>query len=229
MRSIVVTGVSRGLGAALFDVLDARGDRVLAIGRRFTPAQEARAAAEPDRIALLHTDLTAGPPDRAALDTFLAGATAAVLLHNAAVVEPIGAIGSLRSADIAAAVAVNFSAPVLLTNAFVAAAPPDASLRVVFVSSKAARLVIDGWSMYCATKAGAEMFFDVLASQLGDRGYVANVDPGQMDTGMQADIRAAAASGAFFPEQQRWFDSYTEGRLADPAGVAERIVREHLP
>jgi NAD(P)-dependent dehydrogenase (short-subunit alcohol dehydrogenase family) len=222
VRAVVVTGVSRGLGAALFDAFDARGDRVVAIGRRFTPAQEARRAAEPDRFELLHANLADPPPD---LTRLLEGASEAVLVHNAAVVEPIGAVGSLRSADIAAAVAVNFSAPVLLTNAFLAAVPLDASVRILFVSSKAAHLVIDGWSLYCATKAGAEMFFDVVASQLGDRGYVANVDPGQMDTGMQADIRAAAG---FFPRRQAWLDAHTEGRLADPAEVAERIVREHL-
>ena len=36
MRSVVLTGVSRGLGAALFAVLTGRGDRVFGIGRTFT-------------------------------------------------------------------------------------------------------------------------------------------------------------------------------------------------
>jgi hypothetical protein len=56
---------------------------------------------------------------------------------------------------------------------------------------------------------------------------VANVDPGQMDTGMQENIRRAAASGAYFPGQQHWIDAHGEGRLADPLAAAERIIKEH--
>ena len=65
--------------------------------------------------------------------------------------------------------------------------------------------MVDGWALYCATKAGGEMFFNVLASQVNGDGRVtlANVDPGQMHTGMQADIRRAAAGRAYFPGQQR--------------------------
>jgi benzil reductase ((S)-benzoin forming) len=38
VRSIVLTGVSRGLGAAFFDELAGRGDRILGLGRHFTDA-----------------------------------------------------------------------------------------------------------------------------------------------------------------------------------------------
>jgi NAD(P)-dependent dehydrogenase (short-subunit alcohol dehydrogenase family) len=119
---------------------------------------------------------------------------------------------------------------VLITNAFMRAAPSDARLRILFISSGAAHRVIDGWALYCATKAAGEMFFDALASQTRDdpRVTVVNVDPGKMDTRMQADIRRAAASRAYFPDQQHWLDAKEQGQLADPAEVADRIIKEHL-
>jgi benzil reductase ((S)-benzoin forming) len=232
MSAVVITGVSRGLGEALFDACNARGDRILAVGRHFTDQQRQIRDERPLDISLHTTDLEDPRwlPDVETLRPFLRGTNEAVLIHNAAVVDPIGAIGSLQEQPVLTAVAVNFTAPMLITNAFLRAAPDDARLRILFVSSSAAYKVIDGWSIYCATKAGAEMFFNVLASQVNGDGRVtvANIDPGQMDTGMQSDIRRAASGRAYFPEQQRWLDAHAEGRLADPATVAERIIKEHM-
>ncbi|WP_433057230.1 SDR family NAD(P)-dependent oxidoreductase [Dactylosporangium sp. CS-033363] len=231
MRAVVITGVSRGLGAALFDVSTARGDRILAVGRHFSPQQQQLRDDRPTDVTLFSTDIADAHwlPDYDTLRAFLRDADEVVLIHNAAVVEPIGAVGRLSTEAITNAIAVNLTAPLVLTNTFLRAAPSDARVRVLFVSSGAAHRIIDGWALYCTTKAAGETFFDVVASQVRDdeRISVANVDPGQMDTGMQESIRRAAASGAYFPGQQRWVDAPAEGRLADPLAVAERILKEH--
>ncbi|MGC9670204.1 SDR family NAD(P)-dependent oxidoreductase [Planosporangium sp. 12N6] len=224
MRSVVLTGISRGLGAALFTELTGRGDRVLGIGRRFTPDQVALATAEPERVRLHEAEL-ADPttvPDADALRAFLTGTGESVLIHNAGVVEPIAPIGQLRETAAVTAVGVNLTAAILLTNAFLAALPADATTRVLFVSSGAAHRVIEGWSVYSATKRGAEMFFDALAVERPDV-YVANVNPGVMDTGMQAALR-----GADFPDRDRYVALYERGELPQPADVARRIISEHV-
>jgi NAD(P)-dependent dehydrogenase (short-subunit alcohol dehydrogenase family) len=222
VRTIVITGVSRGLGAALFDVLAGRGDRLLAIGRTFTAEQERLARAESDRIRLLPADLAdaARLPTAADLRPVLAGATEVVLIHNAAVVEPIGAVGTLPAAALAGAVAVNLTAPMLLTNALLGATAP--AVRILFVSSGAARRPPAGWAVYSTTKRAAEVFFEALAAEHPALAVV-SVNPGMMDTGMQADIRAAS-----FPERARFVSRYEEGELPAPAAVARRIVAEHL-
>ncbi len=233
MRAVVITGVSRGLGAALFDVCSTRGDRILAVGRHFTAEQQQLRDERPGDVTLFSTDVADAHwlPDHDTLRTFLRDSDEAVLLHNAAVVEPIGAVGKLSTEAITHAIAVNLTAPVVLTNSFLRAAPDGARLRVLFISSGAAHRIIDGWSLYCTTKAAGETFFEAVASQVADdeRVTVASIDPGQMDTGMQDNIRRAAASGTYFPGQQRWIDAHAEGRLADPMTVAERIIKEHAP
>ncbi|MFG2036646.1 SDR family NAD(P)-dependent oxidoreductase [Dactylosporangium sp. NPDC048998] len=231
MRGVVITGVSRGLGAALFDVSSARGDRVMAVGRHFTPEQQQLRDERPGDVTLFSTDLADAHwlPDYDVLRDFLRDADEVVLIHNAAVVEPIGAVGRLTTEAITNAIAVNLTAPAVLTNTFLRAAPREARVRLLFISSGAARRIIDGWALYCTTKAAGETFFDAVASQVRDdeRITVANIDPGQMDTGMQENIRRAASSGAYFPGQQHWVDAPADGRLADPLAVAERILKEH--
>ncbi|WP_432986436.1 SDR family NAD(P)-dependent oxidoreductase [Dactylosporangium sp. CA-233914] len=231
MRAVVITGVSRGLGAAVFDVSIARGDRVLAVGRHFTPEQQRLRDERPGDVTLFSTDIADAHwlPDYDILRGFLRDADEAVLIHNAAVIEPIGAVGRLTTQAITNAVAVNLTAPMVLTNTFLHAAPSEAKLRLLFISSGAAHRIVDGWALYCTTKAAGETFFDAVASQVRDdeRITVVNVDPGQMNTDMQESIRRASASGAYFPSQQRWVDASAEGRLADPLAVAERIIKEH--
>ena len=116
---MIITGVSRGLGAAFFDEFHAAGDRVLALGRRFTDGQHAAERAEPQRIRLRQVDLgyPATLPNAAELASFVQDASEVVLVHNAAVLEPVGAIGALSAEEIQRAVAVNLTAPMLLTNA----------------------------------------------------------------------------------------------------------------
>lgn len=236
MRTVVLTGVSRGLGEALFTQLNERGDAILAIGRRFTPAQESAAASSNGRIRLHHADLSEPDqvPGAEVLAAFLAGPQAGsgplALVHNAAVVEPIGSVGQLSSAEVQRAVTVNLVAPMLLTNAFLTARAGRRPARLVFISSGAAHRVVGGWAVYSATKRGAEMFFEAVADEYRDDPglRVATVNPGVMDTSMQAAIRAAATSSGYFPDRDRYLALHERGELPDPAGVARRIIVEQL-
>ncbi len=245
MAAVVITGVSRGLGAALFDELYERGDRILALGRHFTDEQLQRAQAAPDRLVLRPTDLSDGAeglPGAVELAAFLtagdppdqgvpAGAEPtvepAVLIHNAGAVTPVGAIGTLDPTELVTTMQVNLVAPMLLTNAFLTARV-DRPVTVLFISSGAAKRVIDGWATYCASKAGGEMFFDAVASQYADDPSVTvhNVSPGVIDTEMQAVLRASGES--YFPEHSRFVGLAERGELQSPEQVARRIMTEYL-
>jgi benzil reductase ((S)-benzoin forming) len=240
MRTTVVTGVSRGLGAALFDEFRAAGDRVLALGRQFSATQQEAADAEPDRIRLRTTDLAdpATLPDAAELASFVdAGVGRVVLIHNAADFEPFAPIGALAPEDVTNAVAVNLTAPMLLTNALFALLPIDGTVAeparevtVLFISSSAAHRVSGGRAVYGSTKRGAEMFFESLADERGTdaRVRVVIIDPGIMDTEMQVNIRTHAREDAYFPGRERFIDRYDRGALPSPADVARRIMSEHM-
>ena len=81
---------------------------------------------------------------------------------------------------------------------------------------------MENWAAYCATKAGGEMFFNTVAAEHPDV-RVHTINPGRMDTAMQATLRESS-----FPKVDRFIRAYEQGELADPADVAARILAEHL-
>lgn len=240
VNTVVITGVSRGLGAALFDELVDADDRVMAIGRRFTAEQQARARALPDQVTLWQADLTTAVslPTPAELSIFLAGASQVALVHNAAVIEPLGAIGTLQWEQIVRGVSVNLVAPMLLTNALLAAlaeqggtpAPPYRQITVLFISSSAAHRINGGRAVYAATKRAGEVFFETLAAEHHSDARVraAVVDPGIMDTPMQARIRGHVLRGGYLPGGERYLRLAAERVLPSPVEVARKITAEHL-
>lgn len=223
MRSFVITGVSRGLGEALFAQLAAdKEHRVAGVGRTFTEQQRALADAEPQRIALYEADLTKEHAPAGPIEFATREATHAYLILNAGMVEPVGPIGQLDADVVRASVAVNLTAPMLAADAFLRALPPETPATVLFVSSGAAARPIEGWAAYCAAKAGGEMFFRVLAEERPDL-TVASINPGRMDTDMQDVLRRSE-----FPTKQSYVDAYRDGTLGRPHDVAARIISEYV-
>jgi NAD(P)-dependent dehydrogenase (short-subunit alcohol dehydrogenase family) len=248
MRSIVITGVSRGLGAALFDEFHAAGDRILALGRRFTPAQHQAERSEPQRVRLRLTDLAhpSALPGAAELGSFVHDASQVVLVHNAGVLEPVGAIGALAPDQIQYAMTVNVISPMVLTNAMIgtgvvgpataigtpasAVSGTAARLTVLFISSGAAHATLGGWSVYSAAKRAGETFFEALAAQHADdpRVRVVNVQPGVIDTDMQATVRRYAGQHVYFPDGARFVAAHERGQLPRASEVARQIIGQHL-
>ena len=223
MRSFLITGVSRGLGEALFEQLAVdKEHRVIGVGRAFTEHQRELAAAEPDRISLHPMDLAAAELSLPSISLATQGVTHACLILNAGTVEPVGAIGTLDPQKVVDSVAVNLTAPMIAADAFVRALPAGTPGSVLFISSGASTRPIEGWAAYCAAKAGGEMFFRVLAEERPDL-YVASINPGRMDTAMQGVLRQSE-----FPTKQSYVDAYENHRLANPGDVAARIISEHV-
>ncbi|MFP6560266.1 SDR family oxidoreductase [Paraburkholderia sp. B3] len=222
----IVTGHTRGLGAALAELLLARGIRVLGLGRGTNTALAAR-----HHAALVQTplDLSDTPAIERwlatdALRRFTAEAHCVLLFNNAGMVEPIAPCGAQAADAIARAVALNVTAPLMLANAVAsqAAASPEAERRIVHVSSGAARNAYAGWSIYCATKAALDHHARAVALDAPQGVRICSVAPGVVDTAMQATIRATAADQ--FPSRERFEQLKQNGQLATPEAAARQLV-----
>jgi NAD(P)-dependent dehydrogenase (short-subunit alcohol dehydrogenase family) len=194
----LVTGASRGLGAALTEALDRRGWRLVVDGR------------DPDRLAatvaaLPRPDLVTAIPGDVADDGHRRALAAAVrdrldlLVNNASDLgpTPLPRLADLPVAALERVLAVNTVAPLALLQS-VLPALERAGGRVVDVSSDAAVEAYPGWGGYGASKAALDHLTAVLAvEQPGLRLYA--VDPGDMATDMH---RAAdpEATGLPAPE-----------------------------
>ena len=224
MRSIVLTGFSRGLGASLFQkLIGLEGIRLFAMGRIGSEKVQQTV------YSFFPWDLEK-PEDVPSVEGIVAeGGDSLMFINNAGTVEPIGEIGELSEETLRKAAQINFVSPMLFCNRLVGLCRKKRQkLKIINISTGAANYPIAGWSAYCSTKAAFKMFLDVLAEQEKGGGCVevVHVDPGVMDTGMQEKIRAADAKS--FPRLAEFQALKAEGKLRRPEEVAENIIRKYI-
>ncbi|MES3026027.1 MAG: SDR family oxidoreductase [Pseudomonadota bacterium] len=220
----VLTGHTRGLGAAIAANLLARAIPVLGLARRLNAELAARYPATLGQVELDLSDSAAlarwlaGP----ALARFLEGADTVLLINNAGMVQPVGPLGQLDIAQVGAAISLNVAAPLMLSSAFVAAGGAAADRRIVHVSSGAGRGAYAGWGSYCASKAALDHHARsvVLDRTRGLR--ICSLAPGVIDTDMQADLRACSLEQ--FPDREKFDRLKRDGALSAPADGAQRLV-----
>jgi benzil reductase ((S)-benzoin forming) len=224
MRKVVVTGHSQGLGLALAQCLLGQEVEVLAISRSSNaelgqqyPERLRQVTIDLSRLDEL-TDWLASD----ALARFAAGASQLALINNAGQVQPIAALGAQDNADIAMAVNLNVSAPLMLANEFERVTRAVADRRVLHVSSGAARSAYAGWSVYCATKAALDHHARCVALDAPTGLKIASLAPGVLDTAMQARIRASTDEQ--FPLRARFEAMKRDGELGQTTVVATKLV-----
>ncbi|SNT18496.1 NAD(P)-dependent dehydrogenase, short-chain alcohol dehydrogenase family [Noviherbaspirillum humi] len=222
MLKAILTGHSRGLGAAICHELLSRDIPVLGLARH--------ALARPGRNAELLEQVAIDLADGATLAGWLAagelarrlaGCTRLLLINNAGLVQPVGPLGVQDPAAVARAVSVNVAAPLMLADA-VCAQSGVQEVRVLHVSSGAGRNAYPGWSIYCATKAALDHHARAAALDGSPALRICSLAPGVIDTDMQAEIRATPAQR--FPLRERFENLKRDGALTSPQQCAGALV-----
>jgi len=224
MNLYIVTGTSRGLGAALARLIarDAENELV-AVSR------------EPEGDIPGGVRFTADLSDMRAVEALCERIASrvrarrygkAVLVNNAGIVQPVAPLERADAAELERNLAVNLVAPMLLMRGFLRATEGVAGVRrIVNISSGAGRRPISGWSAYCAAKAGLDMATRVVALEAQSRGLAieaVSLAPGVIDTGMQERVRGASAND--FADVERFRRMKEEGELRPAEDVAADIL-----
>lgn len=218
MKAVLVTGASRGLGLAIVRrlLLDAQGYKVVGLSRAPGPEVEALMEEHGGRLDFVRCDLSdIGAIPGVVSDLVQRHGTFWGLVNNAGLGLG-GVLATQHRADIETMIAINLTAPIVLTK-FVSRGMLAASEgRIVNISSIIASTGFHGLGAYAATKAGLEGLTRSLSREMGKRSITVNcVAPGFMDTEMtsgydahqMASIRRRATLG-----------------LADPADVAGAVA-----
>jgi NAD(P)-dependent dehydrogenase (short-subunit alcohol dehydrogenase family) len=180
-KSALVTGGNRGIGAAAVTALAAAGARVT-----WTARSAASLAQGPGE----GTGVVADATDRAATAQLLARGFD-IVVNNAGIITPIGHIAEVAIDDWAQNIEVNLIGAFHVTQLAIRHRPAT-GVTVVHLSSGAARNAMEGWSAYCAGKAGLAMLTRSVHLEYGARGVrVFGFAPGVVDTEMQGSIRAS--------------------------------------
>ncbi len=180
-RVTIVTGGSRGIGAATCRLLAKAGHRV-AVGYRADEAAARAVVGELETEAIpVQVDTTDSASVRGLFDTAareLGPVTG--LVNNAGIGSPIGPFTELDEADLRRVVDVNLIGYILCAQQ----AARRGVRAIVNVSSAAATLGSPGeYVHYAATKAATDTLTVGLAKELGPRGVRVNtVSPGIIHT-----------------------------------------------
>jgi len=201
-RRVLLTGAGSGIGRRLALELATRGAQLVLVGRHQQPLTETAAmvGVRGGSAHVLTADLTApGAPERVVGSALELLGGLDVLINNAGNVRA-GRLDEVDTPDILAMLALNLTAPILLTKAALphlrAAATAHGGAAVLGISSGIALVGLPFYATYAATKAGLARFDEALRRELIGTGIrVATAYPGATDTAMMATSQAGEELG----------------------------------
>jgi NAD(P)-dependent dehydrogenase (short-subunit alcohol dehydrogenase family) len=209
----LVTGASRGIGAATAEALAAAGAHVILTARdtRALEAVEERIHAAGGQATIAPLDLTE-PDGIARLASAIAQRWQAldIMVINAAVLPQLTSVADIDAKALGTAMTVN----VLATQALLAAFDPMlrkcGDARIIGLTSGVARAPRAYWGAYAASKAAFEVLLECYAQETMNvaRIRVAIVSPGATRTAMRA----------------RAYPGEDPASVKPPEAVAKRLV-----
>ncbi|NNF24425.1 MAG: SDR family oxidoreductase [Rhodobacteraceae bacterium] len=191
-KTVMVTGASRGIGAAAARVFAAAGANVALLARSQDAIATLAGEIGPSAVAIpcnvaRYTELQGAT--EALLDTF--GAVD-VLINNAGVIEPVAHMANSDPDDWGQVIDINLKGVYYGMRAVLPAMIEAGGGSVLTVSSGAAHGPVEAWSHYCASKAGAAMLTRCLhLENAGDGIRAMGLSPGTVATEMQREIKAS--------------------------------------
>jgi len=215
----LVTGASRGIGAAILDALARAGATVIG-----TATSEQGAQAMTARIAELGAsgrgevlDVRDAARAEALVDRIAADfGKLSVLVNNAGITRDTLAM-RLKDEDWAVVLDTNLAAAFRLIRSALRGMMKAKHGRIINISSVVAASGNAGQVNYAASKAGLEGMSRALAREVGSRGICINcVAPGFVDTDMTRKLTDAQA--------QALLGQIPVGRLGHPEEVAAAVV-----
>jgi 3-oxoacyl-[acyl-carrier protein] reductase len=185
MKTIVITGATRGLGLAITKQAIKEGYKVIAVGRALSEELAEAVRQNPQTLYFEAYDLSQieGIHDFAIRIAKTYGRLWG-LVNNAAIGTD-GVLATLHEHDIGQLLRVNVEAPILLTKYLLRPMLMNRAGRIINISSIIATTGFSGLSVYGATKAALAGFTRSLAREVGKAGITVNtVAPGYMETDM---------------------------------------------
>ena len=206
-QTVLITGASRGIGAAAAREFSKNGTNVVLFARDKDSIDTIANEIGQQALAIAGDISVFADVQRAIQTTVQRFGKLEVLINNAAALEPIShqadadpeLWGKLIDINIKGVFYANRCAlPIMLKNG---------GGTIITVSSGAAHSPIEAWSAYCTSKAGAAMLTSCTDHENRHQGIRAmGLSPGTVATQMQRDIKA---SGINPVSQLDWSDHIT--------------------
>ncbi|MCL4136416.1 UNVERIFIED_CONTAM: hypothetical protein GTU68_011962 [Idotea baltica] len=204
-KVVLVTGASRGIGAAIADSLGAKGAIVIA-----TATSEAEKGITGKGMVL---DVASQESITTLMEAVQEEYGAPLILINNAGITKDNILMRMKDDEWFDVIDTNLNAIYRLSKACLRGMTKARWGRIVNISSVVGAMGNAGQTNYCATKAGVGGFTRSLAKELGSRNITVNaVSPGFIDTDMTKDLPDA--------NREQILSQIPLGRLGDPEEIA---------
>ena len=213
----LVTGASRGIGAAIADELAAQGATVIG-----TATSESGAKAIGERLAAHGghgrvVDVADPASVEALLDAVAKEIGAISILVNNAGITRDNLLMRMKDEDWQAILDTNLTSVYRTSKAVMRSMMKARKGRIINIASVVGVTGNPGQANYAAAKAGVIAFSKSLAREIGSRGVTVNVvAPGFIDTDMTRDLPEDA--------KKAMFDQIALGRFGEPADIARAVA-----
>ncbi|PHQ86005.1 MAG: short-chain dehydrogenase [Thalassobium sp.] len=189
-QAVMITGASRGIGAAAARAFAAQGARVALLARSAEALAALAADIGPNAIAIA-CDVSDRTSMGAAVDkTLQRFGRLDVFVGNAGVIDPIGQLADTDPDAWGALIDVNLKGVFHGMHAVLPVMQKQGRGTIITISSGAAHGPVEGWSAYCSSKAGAYMLTRVADKEYRQHGVrVLGLSPGTVATDMQREIK----------------------------------------
>ncbi|RVV98056.1 SDR family NAD(P)-dependent oxidoreductase [Mesobaculum littorinae] len=204
-KTVLITGASRGIGAAAARAFAAAGARVALLARSNDSIAEIAGEIGPDQAIAIPCDVTRYWEVAAAIEaTQKTFGSLDVLINNAGVIDPIAGLAEVDPDAWDQAIDINLKGVFHGLRAALPVMQAQGTGTIIAISSGAAHNPVEGWSQYCAAKAGAAMLTRMAAHETqGSALRIMGLSPGTVATDMQHRIKA---SGINPVSQLDWSD-----------------------
>lgn len=214
----LVTGASRGIGAAIADLLAEQGATVVG-----TATSQAGADAIGTRLSAIGTGhgRVLDVADGAAIDALIAEAgkefgAISILVNNAGITRD-NLLMRMKDEDWQAILDTNLTSVYRASKAVMRGMMKARKGRIINIASVIGVMGNAGQANYAAAKAGVIAFSKSLAREIGSRGVTVNVvAPGFIATDMTRDLPEDA--------KQEMAKQIALGRLGEPADIAGAVA-----
>ena len=216
-RLALITGASRGLGAATALAYAKEGAHVVLVARTIggLEAVDDQIKAIGGNATLVPLDVTDGPGlDRLGAALHERFGRLDILLGNAGVLGTLSPIGHFEPKVFEEVMAVNVTANWRLIRSMDPLLRRSDAGRAIFVTSGASRKILPYWGAYAASKAALDMLVGVYAAEVAHTAVRVNLfNPGPMRTYMRRQA----------------FPGENEAQQTPPEEHAESLIQLALP
>ncbi|HSV87437.1 MAG TPA: (S)-benzoin forming benzil reductase [Bacteroidales bacterium] len=231
MKYIIITGASRGLGEGLALALLEENNHLICVSRTHNEQLQKIADTKNCRVTQILFDLffTEDLPllvNKIFENIMIDEAQGVYLVNNAGVIEPVNNAEKCLPEEFERNLKINLLTPMILSGAFIRQTSGwMMQKRIMNISSGAAQTPYEGWSSYCTSKAGLNMFSRCVALEQQNIIHpveIMSVAPGIVDTQMQIVIRETTDEQ--FNMRKKFIELKETGQLESPILVGKKLA-----